>query len=414
MRVLLCTLPQKTHFLGMVPLAWALRTAGHEVRVASQPKFTETITGAGLTAVPVGTDVVHDAESDNAEARESIRRGLPKPYDVAELLPAEIPWTDEIRESHQLMVTYAIAAENAPMVTELVEFSRFWKPDLVLWEPFTYAGPIAARASGAVHARMLFTLDILGVAHEWVQRQTAQDPLVGWLTETARTHRFDYSADLLSGQFTIDQLCDSLRVAADLRYLSVRYVPYGGAAVVPGWLAVPPRRPRVALTMGLSTTEYFNGYTVNVRDVLDELSDLDIELIATITEPEQEKLGRVPGNARLVPYVPLHALAPTCAAAIHHGGFGTLSTFALHAVPQLALPYHFEGPLLARKLAGQGAGLSLHSDFADGRAIRAKLLRLLEEPGFADRARLLRKEIFGLPTPNQFVHQLEEITVELR
>src|ERR1017187_1851466 len=38
----------------MVPVAWALRAAGHEVRVASQPDLTEVITGAGRPGVPVG------------------------------------------------------------------------------------------------------------------------------------------------------------------------------------------------------------------------------------------------------------------------------------------------------------------------------------------------------------------------
>ena len=48
MRVLFATYPERTHFLAMVPLAWALRTAGHEVRVASQPTFTDVITRAVL------------------------------------------------------------------------------------------------------------------------------------------------------------------------------------------------------------------------------------------------------------------------------------------------------------------------------------------------------------------------------
>ena len=48
-RVILGTAP-------MVPLAWALRAAGHDVRVAVQPSFAATVTSAGLTAVPVGRD----------------------------------------------------------------------------------------------------------------------------------------------------------------------------------------------------------------------------------------------------------------------------------------------------------------------------------------------------------------------
>lgn len=39
MRVLLTAFAQDAHLNGVVPLAWALRTAGHEVRVAaSRPR----------------------------------------------------------------------------------------------------------------------------------------------------------------------------------------------------------------------------------------------------------------------------------------------------------------------------------------------------------------------------------------
>ena len=72
MRVLLTTFAHNTHFYNLVPLAWALRTAGHEVRVASQPDLTEAITAAGLTAVPVGTDhVIHQVRAENnSDARQ--------------------------------------------------------------------------------------------------------------------------------------------------------------------------------------------------------------------------------------------------------------------------------------------------------------------------------------------------------
>jgi UDP:flavonoid glycosyltransferase YjiC (YdhE family) len=44
MRILFLICPSKTHLYAIAPLAWALRTAGHHVRVASQPDPT------GLTA----------------------------------------------------------------------------------------------------------------------------------------------------------------------------------------------------------------------------------------------------------------------------------------------------------------------------------------------------------------------------
>ena len=53
MRVLLTTYAERTHFLMMVPLAWALRTAGHDVRVAVQPKLAGAVTGAAIVVAAV-------------------------------------------------------------------------------------------------------------------------------------------------------------------------------------------------------------------------------------------------------------------------------------------------------------------------------------------------------------------------
>ncbi|MET7395839.1 activator-dependent family glycosyltransferase [Dactylosporangium sp. NPDC005572] len=414
MRVLLCTLPQKTHFLTMAPLAWALRTAGHEVRVASLPQFSATITQAGLTAAPVGRAVDVD-RLDTDEEREEFRRGLPRPYHLAEEPTGPVGWAD-VEEDYENFVTWGFKLHNAPLVTELVAMARHWRPDLVLWEPFTYAGPIAAKACGAAHGRLLFTADVFGVVHERLRRLAPprRDPLAGYLRTHAEQFGVDYDDDMVSGQFTVDQLPDSLRVGADLHYVPMRYVPYGGPAVVPKWLWTAPERPRVALTMGLSATEHFSGYTFSVADVLSALADLDVEVVATVAATEQERLGTVPDNARVVDYVPLHALAPTCTAVVNHGGFGTLSTVALHGVPQLLLPYHFEGPLLAGRLVAQGAGLALDSGEATGDAVRAGLLRLLGEASFAERAGALRDEIRALSAPNEVADQLEALTAKYR
>ncbi|MFI1169707.1 hypothetical protein ACH4UM_40765 [Streptomyces sp. NPDC020801] len=54
MRVLFTPSAATSHINTQVPLAWALRSAGHQVYVASQPNATSTITHTGLTAIPIG------------------------------------------------------------------------------------------------------------------------------------------------------------------------------------------------------------------------------------------------------------------------------------------------------------------------------------------------------------------------
>jgi glycosyltransferase (activator-dependent family) len=416
MRVLFATYPEKTIFQPMVPLAWALRTAGHEVLVASQPSFVDTITETGLTAVPVGrqgTNSWRRLLSIDAERTETEREGLPEPYNAA---VEDLSW-EAMRDSYRSMVAEGHKLNNFPLITGLVEFARSWRPDLVIWEATTYAGAIAAEACGAAHARMLWSIDVFGVTRERYLRlmpPDGEDPLGEWLAGYARKYGFEFSEDLVTGQFSIDQLPPSLSMRADGHYLPVRYVPYGGRAVVPDWLRAPAERPRVALTLGTSATEIFAGYTVSIQEILAALSDVDVEVVATVAEAEQRKLEQVPDNARLVPYVPLHALAPTCSAVINHAGPGTFLTTALHGVPQLTLPWDFDEPELARRAAAQGATLTTYAGQATGATVREQVRRLLTEPLFRRQAASLRDEILAQPTPAELVTQLEELTAKHR
>jgi hypothetical protein len=41
---------------------------------------------------------------------------------------------------------------------------------------------------------------------------------------------------------------------------------------------------------------------------------------------------------RVVDFVPLNALLPTCSAVVHHGGSGTFAAVLEHGVPQLIIP----------------------------------------------------------------------------
>ncbi|MBB6421390.1 activator-dependent family glycosyltransferase [Streptomyces sp. AK010] len=420
MRVLFATYAERTHFLAMAPLAWALRTAGHEVRFAGQPTFTDEITQAGLTAVGVGRSL-DPARMMELAPDDAGRAGLPEPYDVATRLPEQIAW-GPLRDAYARQVRHWHRVENVPMVADLVAFARSWQPDLVIWEPTTFAGAIAAKACGAAHARLMFGLDVYGVTRDHFLRLRAlqpaterADPLGEWLASYGRRYGFDFSEDLVTGHFTIDQLPGSVRMEADLRYVPMRYVPFGGPAVVPRWLwAARPERPRVALSFGLVATERYGGYVVGVREILESLADLDVEVVATIAESEQSKLGTVPGNASVVSYVPLHALVPTCSAVIHHAGFGTLSTVALHGVPQLLLPVDSDAPELARRLVAQGGARCVPAGEATGPVVRERLVELLSEPSFREGARRLRAQVHDMPAPNQLVAHLEQLTAAHR
>jgi len=416
MRVLFACYPQRTHFFLMAPLAWALRTAGHEVLFATQPGLVDDITAAGLSAVPVGRDHAFWRMPETWQGWLARRReGLPEPYDAALREPGEVPW-EYLRDGMRYQVSRWHRTVNFPMTAELITLAQRWQPDLVLWETTTYAGAVAARACGAAHARMLFGPDVFGNTRRHYLTQLGQqppaeraDPLREWLEPYLRSMGDEFGEDMVTGQLTIDHLPSSLRINPAPQHLPMRYVPYGGPATVPAWLRDAPQRPRVVVSTGLSVGGKLEGYDLTLRDVLVALTDLPVEIVVTAPDEAAAGLTGLADNTRIIPYVPLQALAPTCVAAVHHAGPGTLATLALHGVPQLTLPGDFDEPILARRLAAQGAGLALSPATASPGAVRDGIIELLENPRFRERAARLRDEMHAMPSPNEVVGVLEHV-----
>jgi glycosyltransferase (activator-dependent family) len=419
LRVLLASYAEKTHFIGMVSLAWALRAAGHDVRVASQPELSGFLAGAGLSAVEVGRDhLLRKRFELVTQWGEGEARGL---FDVGERWSDDLSW-DELRWGSRDTAAWWWRMVNDPMLDDLVSFCREWKPDLVVWEATTFAGAIAAEACGAPHVRFLWSLDLFAAMREQYLRRMAEqpeadrdDPVRAWLENRAARYGVEFSEALVRGQATLDYLPASLGVpaATGARRIPLRYVPYNGRAVVPRWLRTPPERPRIALSVGSSTTEWFGGHTFSLGEVLRGLGELDAEIVATLPPEEEAGLGRVPDNVRLVGYAPLHVLAPTCAAMITHAGPGTLCSGLSHGVPQLLVPGpRLDAPLLAGLVERQGAGLVVPPEEAGAESLREAARRLVGDPRHAEAARLLGEEMAAMPSPADVVRGLPALLRE--
>ncbi len=189
--------------------------------------------------------------------------------------------------------------------------------------------------------------------------------------------RFDET--VTTGQWSVDQVPGSVQLRLDVTRVPVRYVAYNGRAEVPEWLRTPAERPRVCLTPGISFGDVLGMHLVPIAESIEAMADLDVEVevVATIGDDDVDKLGTLPDNVRAAGFVPLHALAPTCSAVIHHGGFGTWSTAALYGVPQLVVTIrHGDLWAKARRTAEAGAGLLRHATGVTVDSLREDVTRL--------------------------------------
>lgn len=416
MRVLFATIPEKSHLFCMTPLAWAMRAAGHEVRVASCVELVDVIARTGMTAVATGrNDGISEAMTANRQSQEE--------WEAAgwnELDPAKLTYASELERIQ--LAAYGSAMYNEPMIDEMIEFARFWRPDLVVWDPLTYAGPLVAGAVGAAHARSLCFADVWVMKRqlfrklsEEVPADLRRDPLAEWLGGRAAELGGAYTEEFATGQLTLDPLPDSLAIDTEAPRTPVRFVPYNGPAVVPDWLRTPPGRTRICMSLGASNTERYGGDYVPKGDILEVLAELDAEVVAALLPRQVAELGPMPDNVRVVESVPLHALLPSCSLLIHHGGFGSYANALVYGVPQLTVTTPVADQLYrGAGLEEQGAGLLLPHDRATPEAVYERVSRILSDSAFRHHADRLRGEATSRPTPAETVPVLEQLVRDRR
>ncbi|MEV2250799.1 nucleotide disphospho-sugar-binding domain-containing protein [Streptomyces sp. NPDC050147] len=432
MRVLFVPLAAPSHITLMVPLAWALQTAGHEVRFAVPPNHVDTVLRTGLMAVPFGVDV------DLGDSEEAMPEDEAPEWERLAGLDTDGSYRDgQIRDQ----VLGAIAAYCAvdllePTMDELVALARAWEPDLVVWDNVAFHGSVAARAAGAASARSLVGVDhVTRMRRVFLSREGAaaeEDAVAGLLADRLDRYGATFDEAVLVGDWTVNPLPEAVPAPSGLACLSVRQLPFTHLEALPDWLtgkraATDP--PRVCLTLGRSVRDVRgnDNYGLSVLDLLTAVDGLDAEVIATLTQEQLPPGTPVPDNVRLVDFVPMNALLPTCAAVLHHGGASTLMAAVWARVPQLIVPSEtWDERELAAAVEGFGAGLTVGAAEPGARggpgpragltpdALRAALTRLLTEPAWASGAAAMRRATLAHPAPSEAVPVLERLTAELR
>lgn len=356
MRVLVVATPLPGHLLPLVPLARALRVAGHEVTVATA--------GAAVGACPADLPPV-----DVAPGLPLTRLMLAVAARHPLLARREAAGRGEPRTAGLLW-----APVNAAMADGLTGLAARATPDLVLHEPFA-AG--AAELAARLGVPAVVVEHSLYDAREQLEVSTRAQP-AAVITTAPRS---------LVG----------LRAG-----LPMRFVPPGTDDAAPAELAVPGPRPRVLVSR--STVEQ-PGRDRLMTTVVERAAGADVELV--LVRPDRWVTRRpLPENVTTTRWTPFPAVLPTAAGIVHHGGAGTLLTALACGTPQLVFPGAGDRRTNAELLARRGAGLAV--ELADLRA--ASLERLATDPGLRAAAAEVAAEMAAMPHPRELVGVLEELS----
>jgi UDP:flavonoid glycosyltransferase YjiC (YdhE family) len=328
------------------------------------------------------------------------RTGLP--YAVGDQPPAAVVeeiW-DRVRAGPDERVVGLIDRElfadqcTAAMLGAARTVCDTWKPRLVVRESCEYASAVVAREAGLAQVQVGLSLAELesGVL-------SMVEPIIG-----------RYGAGVASAVRAAPYLTrfpESLDPSpwADTR----RYrQPDRAARPLPAWWPSDDR-PLLYLTFG-SVLGHLPEAAAVYRTALDAVAAVSARVLLTVGRAfDLDRLGAVPENTRVEPWVAQADVFAQAALVVCHGGSGTTFGALAAGVPLVVCPLFADQPHNGRLVEAAGAGLQVnaHSDFAgalrslgsaDVTPLRAAIERVLIDPTYREAAERVALEMAEVPT----------------
>nr|UYS87211.1 HaiG1 [Streptomyces sp.] len=380
MRILVTASCSEGLVLPLVPIAWALRSAGHEVLVTAPANMAGVITDAGLPfaechpAVEMPEVLSFDREGN----------AVPMPRGEENLLP-------HIGRGYARLAVRLLDGVRA--------LAERWRPDLIVTETYGFVGPLIAAE----------------LSLPWVEQgmRLSSPPSItrAGVDELRPEMTALGHADLPPALLALDLCPPGLRPQDRPGSLRMRFVPYNGRMEnLPGWVLVPRERPRVCLTFGtrvpLNRSPIRGGFSM-LEELTHRLPELGAEVVVGAADSVVRDLGNLPDGVRAAAQLPMGQILPSCDLVVHHGGVGTTLTALTAGVPQLAIPVIAEVWESARLLTAAGAARQVPFAEASADAVVQAAAAMLKDPSYGERARLLRSEIAELPSPADAVRTIE-------
>ncbi|WP_331748477.1 nucleotide disphospho-sugar-binding domain-containing protein [Streptomyces sp. NBC_00648] len=366
----------------VVPLATALRNAGHEVLLAANEPLTDTASSVGLPSVSLNPEpVFHFMRFDRAG----------KPVDPP-----------KGHRENMLHTARSFARMGIAGLDTLRRLGADWRPDVVVGGSMTYAAGLFAAEIGVPYVRQ-----------DWdVVPTTEADP--GAEDELRPELERLGLAGLPVPALHIDVCPPSLRPHLPSPHADgaqpMHWLPGNSQRRLEPWMYTRPQdRKRVVITTGTRALAFQSAE--EMRRLVEELGRTGAEVLIAAPEQVTEKFAPELGDTR-IGWLPLDVVVPTCDLLVHHGGGVTAMTAMNAGVPQLITPEASYMEIVAKALTDFGAGVTVASAEQDStEAILAGCRELLSDARYTQRAGVLAREMAVLPAPAEVASVLEKLAV---
>jgi UDP-glucoronosyl and UDP-glucosyl transferase len=364
-----------------VPVAVALRSAGHEVRWATAAEACETVTGLGFAVDPAGLDV--------ARRRAAVADRL---AEIMALPPRE-------RRGH-LFAGFFVAAAAPAMAADLRPLVESFRPDLIVHEmaelgvvPLAVERGIphvvvAFSGPPSVHAIPMITAEL---SSWWAQLGLDLPPRGG------------LGGDLYLHPFPAGLHADPPWPFERLRPATIEPSP---PIEPPPWLtSFGSTRPAVYITFGTERAAADAPWPA----LLEAVGHREVDALVT-TGPHGDVVrtfGPLPDNCRVERHVPQGQVLGRVAAVVSHAGAGTMLGAASAGVPQLVVPLFADQWENADAIASTGAAVMCEEDERTTAALGSALDTVVADDGCRIAAASVAEEMSHMPTAAGHVATLE-------
>lgn len=123
----------------------------------------------------------------------------------------------------------------------------------------------------------------------------------------------------------------------------------------------------------------------------------ELQLLLTTGGRDPALLGdAIPANAIVTDHVPFELALPRAAALVTNGGYGSVQSALAHGVPLVVAGTGEDKAEVATRVAWSGAGINLHSNEPTATMVATAVRKVVSEPRYRARARLLAEEMAAL------------------
>ncbi|HEX3332779.1 MAG TPA: glycosyltransferase [Acidimicrobiales bacterium] len=370
------SLPFVSHFLAQLPLADALRDAGHDVRFATSGDLAATVDAARFERV----NVIFKAGPGVEEL--SLRN------------------EDGSRPVHVWMPT---AARVAPALLRAFEA---WRPEVVIRDPLDFGSCLAAERAGLPHAvgregpflRPEDRQNALGTDLDELRQQLDLPPD----PETEMLYRY------LALVFAPPQLLPAGLYVPPVSHF-IRPAPIDdvfGVAFEP-WVPPASDRPFVYATLG---TVFNSGHFGLLQTMARALANRPYDALVTCgprTDLRSFDWAADISNITVKRFVPQSRVLPHCDVMLAHGGFHSVMGALVHGVPMVLLPLGGDHHRNAQWCADNGAALVLEDSARDVENIARAIRQVMSNPSYSWASQRLQTAIDDLPPISRAVELVE-------